>query len=299
MVNALQDAGADARLYEWTSPENCLRNRVEQALWRRPSTLLTVAAAHVDPRVNQTNAPRILRGGKVISLYNPARLVLPVPIEPIPAAQWEPLFGFASPFGDSTAASPGELIERVLVLTALRPQPPSLGLSRETQVLIGQALLAQQRFEEGLAWLQPLLHTSSPPRRVRAAVAYAYARTQQWRECVELSREALDQNDGHTAPFYSLGLGLNGLGQYADALGPFHRALSTHSHLAGAWVGRGRALLHLDRVEEALSACERGLAATKHSWNAWAYENPVVAVEAEHLLAQVRQRLTAPPPSSI
>jgi hypothetical protein len=57
-------------------------------------------------------------------------------------------------------------------------------------------------------------------------------------------------------------------------------------------------LLHLDRVEEALSACERGLAATKHSWNAWAYENPVVAVEAQHLLAQVRQRLADPSSSS-
>lgn len=114
-----------------------------------------------------------------------------------------------------------------------------------------------------------------------------------------MSREALDLLDGRTAAFYSLGLGLNGLKQYADALGPFHRALSTHSHLAGAWVGMGHAFLHLDRVEEALSACERGLSATKHSWNAWAYENPVVASQAEHLLAQVRQRLTDPPPSSI
>lgn len=228
MVKALQASGADVWLYEWASPEERQRNRIEQALWRRPITLLTVAAPHVDSRAHQSSMPRIVCGGMVIATYNPARLVLPLPMEPIPAAQWEQVFGWASPFGDHTAVSPTELIDRVLVLTALRPQPPSLAPSRVTQFLIGQALLAQQRFEEGLAWLLPLLHTSSPPRGVRAAVAYAYARLGQWRECVEMGQVALNQRDGLTAPYYTLGLGFNGLGQYADAHWAFHRALSTH-----------------------------------------------------------------------
>ena len=47
--------------------------------------------------------------------------------------------------------------------------------------------------------------------------------------------------------------------------------------------------------EEALSACERGLATTKHSWNAWAYENPMVAVESQQLLTQLRQQLAWSP----
>src|SRR5689334_20103565 len=88
LLSVLRDEGADTWLYEWSSGEDPLSADVAQALYERPVTLITVSDADSVPDA----IPRILRSAKGIALFNPARLVLPLPVGLIDAERLMNLF---------------------------------------------------------------------------------------------------------------------------------------------------------------------------------------------------------------
>lgn len=287
--SALQTEGADVYLFEWTTKEETPDQETLQELHERPITLFTVTPIDVA----EGSIPKTMRAGIVMAISNQARLVLGVPEELDTSQRWNDPFMLATPLIESWPDSSADMIERVLALTALRPQHSRfLAASERLQIRLVQALLSRQYYEETIEWLQPLLQESTAPRGTRALLAYSYARMSMWAECVAMGRAAIEHSDGRTSPFYCWGLGLNGLGHYEEALGPFGRALSTHPALSGAWVGQGKALLHLDRRREAIDSLKRGLAnATERTKNAWAYEDADVSIEATSLLSEARTNL--------
>lgn len=273
-------------MFEWTTKEETPDRETLQELHERPVTLFTVTPTDVA----EGSIPKTVRAGIVMAIYNPARLVLGVPEELDTNQQWNDPFMLAAALRAPWPDTSTDVMERVLALTALKPQHSLFqAASERLQTRLIQALLSREYYEEAIAWLEPLLQDSTAPRGTRTLLAYSYARMSMWAECVAMGRSAIEQSDGLTSPFYCWGLGLNGLGRYEEALGPFGRALSTHSPLSGAWVGQGKALLHLGRKLEAMDSLKRGLEnATERTKNAWAYEDADVSAEATFLLSQAQ-----------
>jgi tetratricopeptide (TPR) repeat protein len=285
LLSVLRDEGADTWLYEWSSGEDPLSADVVQALYKRPVTLITVSDADIVPGA----IPRILRSTKAIALFNPARLVLPLPVGLIDAERLTNLFPFAAPLVEQPTHSAADMINRALTFTALQPRRPDEVSSPESRLLIGQALISQQRFAEAVGWLLPLSSAPVPPRGAQSALAYCYARLEQWEACIETSKVAFEKRYERILSSYCLGLGLNGLGQYQAAIHAFRRALVTNTNISGAWVGLGIAWEHVGRFPEALHAFERGLAVAPD--NAWAYEDPTSTAQAHQYTTSLRDRL--------
>jgi tetratricopeptide (TPR) repeat protein len=286
LLSALQTDGADVYLFEWTTKEETPDQETLQELHERPITLFTVTPTDL---VAET-MPKTMRAGVVMAISNPTRLVLGVPEALDSNQHWNDPFMLAAPLRAPWPDASTDVIERVLALTAMRPQHSRFRAAAEIlQIRFVQALLSRGYYEEAIAWLQPLLRESTAPRGTRALLAYTYARMNMWAECVAMGRAAIENIEGRTISFYCWGLGLNGLERYDEALGPFGRALSTHPALSGAWVGQGKALLHLGRRHEAVDSLKRGLAsATERTQNAWAYEDADVSIEATSLLSEAQ-----------
>jgi tetratricopeptide (TPR) repeat protein len=292
LVTALREAGADVWFDEHNLEAGRLLELVQQELeWREIFIVLLSRHAF---------ASRQIRRETVLAYEltdrDPMRMLLPVTVGRIDASDFAPgtswlfLADFtrieAADYQSYPQAEAIDQVVRALSLSAAGEAPtPTIAPSKLTEcphelIARGKVLRDQEKFTEAL----PVFDRATQLARwcfcAWANVGYIRCAMGDYDQArVALTRVALTRALGlkHNAPatWTNLGLALNNLQRYEEALAAIDRALALKQTFVDAWINKAFALNNLQRYEEALAATERALTldtSPQHAKYAWKHQ---------------------------
>lgn len=136
------------------------------------------------------------------------------------------------------------------------PQPRE---STQDLLLRGNALFAQERYTEALAFFEQA--TRRAPQHFAAwfNLGYTLFKLKRWSEVVAASEQATTLDPTFADAWIILGAALDQLKRSEAGLVACERALALKSHSAFAWSTKGNALCHLSHYDEALAAYNQAL----------------------------------------
>lgn len=160
------------------------------------------------------------------------------------------------------------------------PVPPTPRPTEDPEDLLvrGNALVAQGRYTEALAFFEQA--TRRAPQHFAAwfNLGYTLFKLKRWSEVVAASEHATTLDPTFAAAWIILGAALNQLNRSEEGLAACERALALAPYDAIAWSNKGSALCRISRYDEALAACDQALLFDPTYAGAWNNKGVVLNV---------------------
>jgi tetratricopeptide (TPR) repeat protein len=171
------------------------------------------------------------------------------------------------------------------------PQPTE---SAQDLLVRGNALFAQGRNTEALAFFEQATHRAPESFAAWFNLGRTLFRLKRWSEVVEASERAIMIDPAFAHAWNNLGAALDQLKRSEEGLAMCERALALAPHDAVAWSNKGNALCSLTRYDEALAAYDRALMHAPYYAIAWNNKGAALSLlqRYDEALRAVNQALT-------
>ena len=276
VVTALRGAGADVWFDEHNLGPGQLLKEITRELRARPVFLVLLSEQAIASAWVQNECEWAF----TLRMSDPGRIILPVVVAPLkPNAMDELLYlsGFKRIEGPNhTPYAHDEMIARTLRLLALTPagetpapMTPQPTESVDDLITQGDALAAQQRWEESLSYFQRATERDASNAEAWGSAGWMLGELERYAEALTACDRSLSLNDQQAWVWCNKGNIFNNLQRHKEALVTFDHALELNPELAAAWYNKGIALKALQRYEEALVAFDRAIALAPDDPDVW------------------------------
>ncbi len=183
-----------------------------------------------------------------------------------------------------------------LTLDSVAPVPVTPQPTESAQDLLvrGNALFAQGRNTEALAFFEQATHRAPESFAAWFNLGRTHFRLKRWSEVVVANERAITLDPTFAHAWNNLGAALDQLKRPEEGLAACERALVLAPHDAIAWSNKGNALCSLTRYDEALVAYDRALRHDPYYAIAWNNKGAALSLlkRYDEALRAVNQALT-------